>query len=187
MIDQYSKYLLDLLDKNLEDSRALGRLGLGTIVTFGLAVLAANANRKQLIADDSPPRLKHAFTAILLLAFATYALNLHANWREVHNIVCALSDRIGGTECSFRLAHASAVAEPKQLLSADLHQLLLQKYQYQHADLLLAFRLIIVGIPLFILWLFVLDYDGPLMRSMGRRGRRLRRYGARAVPWRRDR
>src|SRR6266540_4600019 len=88
-MDDYTKHLLDRLEKAMEDSRALGRLAIGTVVTLGLAILAAHGKGDELV----PGLLSGvgiAFTLILLVAYGLWSRALWLNDEEIKSIAKAL-------------------------------------------------------------------------------------------------
>lgn len=149
-IDDLTKYLLDCLDRTLQDSHVMGSSGLGLTITFAMAVLVAHAQGHELIRTR---REKQAFSGILVLAFGVYATILIANWRDL-NATVALLEQL-------------PPAFDRKLSLDDLHRVLATKSQLQHAGCLLALRLCGVAIPLFILWAFMVELGEAIRRWRG--------------------
>jgi hypothetical protein len=141
-MDDYTKHLLDRLEKTLEDSRALGRLAIGTVVTLGLAILAARGRGDELV----PGLLSGvgiAFSLIVIAAFVLWSRALWLNDDEITRVAKALAMSEG--------APKEASIDPK------LKSLLDAKVQFRRRTELYILRQAVVGISLFIIWFHLAD------------------------------
>jgi hypothetical protein len=155
-MDDVAKYLLDSLDRTLQDSHALGGTTFGVALTFATSVLIAHGQGFELI-RSWPEKL--FFTAVLVIAFAVYTSMLLHNARDIEAIVGLLK--------------GSSLCNSVGVRCPDLNQILATKSQYLHRCSLLWIRLGGVGLILLILWGFMVDLDDWIAR---------RRYRSSDVP-----
>lgn len=135
--DDAVKHQVERIDKVLEDSRALGRLGIGTSVTLAMGVLAAHAKDVELIKNGPFTLECAAFTLLLCTGFALWWTNLHQNDIELARLANELTQADNG---------AIGVAG-----------VLRTKPQLGRRRMLYWLRVGVVFLFLFAPWLFVVD------------------------------
>lgn len=133
-MEDAERYLLDELNKSLEDSRTLGRLASNTVIVFGTAVLVAHSARQDFVCGLFTEE-GGFFTAIVVAAFGLWAHNLGINLRD-----------------------QQAIGEALQSWgSADVKKILATNAQWLKRRRAFWIRLFVVGVLAICVWAPVVD------------------------------
>jgi hypothetical protein len=145
-----TRYLLDRLDKTVDDTRAIGRLGISLTVTFALALLAMQAKGEDFVCGLVTWE-GGFFTACLVLLFVVFYRNLAYNELEIDALIAALHASVAQPRApaesadDFSPADLSRALGTKPLLVPGTRKVIAR------------IRLGVVGVLLLVCWVNVVD------------------------------
>ena len=138
-MNQAEKYLLEQIDKLLDDSKSTTRYVIGAFTAFATAVLAAKSRGTEFIAND-PERL--AFSAILIFLIAFYVYHLFQNLKAVIKVKSILKHM------------ALENNDDKSLL---IRNFLDARPHLKDIRFVFVIRILLISVLFSILWLFMVD------------------------------